>query len=113
MLVVARHDGEIVACSLFLFDHRRLYGRYWGSLRDFSCLHFETCFYQGIEFCIENALQEFDPGTQGEHKLMRGFEPVKSASYHWIADPRFRAAIAEFLAHEKRSTENYKRDFQT
>lgn len=113
MLVVARHGGEIAACSLFLFDHRRLYGRYWGALRDFSCLHFETCFYQGIEFCIENGLQEFDPGTQGEHKLMRGFEPVKSASYHWIADGRFRSAIAGFLHQEKRSTEQYKRQAES
>jgi len=113
MLVVARHADEIVACSLFLFDGRRLYGRYWGALQDFSCLHFETCFYQGIEFCIENKLQEFDPGTQGEHKLMRGFEPVKSASYHWIADKRFRLAIADFLNHEKRSTDQYKQQAET
>jgi len=107
MLVVARCAGEIVACSLFLFDHKRLYGRYWGALQDISCLHFEACFYQGIEFCIERGLQEFDPGTQGEHKLMRGFEPVKSVSYHWIADSRFRAAIADFLQQEKRSTDAY------
>ncbi len=113
MLVVARHADEIVACSLFLFDSRRLYGRYWGALQDFSCLHFEACFYQGIEFCIENDLQEFDPGTQGEHKLMRGFEPVKSASYHWIADKRFRLAIADFLNHEKRSTDQYKQQAET
>ena len=107
MLVVARCDDEIVACSLFLHDSNRLYGRYWGALRDISCLHFEACFYQGIEFCIERGIHEFDPGTQGEHKLMRGFEPVKSASYHWIADSRFRLAIAEFLNHEKRSTDIY------
>jgi hypothetical protein len=107
MLVVARRDEAIVASSLFLHDSRQLYGRYWGALEDVSCLHFEACFYQGIEFCIENGLQKFDPGTQGEHKLMRGFEPVKSASYHWIADPRFRAAIADFLSHEKRSTDRY------
>ncbi len=107
MLVVARCAGEIVACSLFLFDQTRLYGRYWGALQDISCLHFEACFYQGIEFCIERGLQEFDPGTQGEHKLMRGFEPVKSVSYHWIADSRFRAAIADFLQQEKRSTDAY------
>jgi predicted N-acyltransferase len=113
MLVVARHGDEIVACSLFLFDSRRLYGRYWGALKDFSCLHFEACFYQGIEFCIENDLQEFDPGTQGEHKLMRGFEPVKSASYHWIADESFRLAIADFLNHEKRSTDQYKQQAET
>ena len=108
MLVVARYEDEIVACSLFLFDDNRLYGRYWGSLQDISCLHFEACFYQGIEFCIERGLKEFDPGTQGEHKLMRGFEPLKSASYHWIADVRFRRAIADFLNHEKRNTDNYK-----
>jgi predicted N-acyltransferase len=108
MLVVARFEDEIVACSLFLFDDNRLYGRYWGSLQDISCLHFEACFYQGIEFCIERGLKEFDPGTQGEHKLMRGFEPVKSASFHWIADVRFRRAIADFLNHEKRNTDNYK-----
>jgi len=113
MLVVARHEDEIVACSLFLFDSRRLYGRYWGALKAFSCLHFEACFYQGIEFCIEQGLQEFDPGTQGEHKLMRGFEPVKSASYHWIADKRFRVAIADFLNHEKRSTDQYKLQAET
>jgi predicted N-acyltransferase len=107
MLVVARREGEIVASSLFLHDSKQLYGRYWGALQDVSCLHFEACFYQGIEFCIERGLQKFDPGTQGEHKLMRGFEPVKSASYHWIADHRFRAAIAEFLSHEKRSTDRY------
>ena len=108
MLVVARREGEVVACSLFLFDANRLYGRYWGALQDISCLHFEACFYQGIEFCIEHGLKEFDPGTQGEHKLMRGFEPVKSASYHWIADSRFRFAIAEFLDHEKRGTDQYR-----
>jgi predicted N-acyltransferase len=113
MLVVARHGGEIVACSLFLFDRQRLYGRYWGALGEYSCLHFETCFYQGIEFCIERDLREFDPGTQGEHKLMRGFEPVKTTSYHWIADDRFRAAIAEFLNHERRSTDRYKQQAET
>ena len=107
MLVVARCGTEIVASSLFLHDHERLYGRYWGALKDISCLHFEACFYQGIEFCIERGLKEFDPGTQGEHKLMRGFEPVKSVSFHWIADARFRAAIADFLQRERRGTDQY------
>ena len=113
MLVVARRDEQIVACSLFLFDNNRLYGRYWGSLQDISCLHFEACFYQGIEFCIERGLQEFDPGTQGEHKLMRGFEPLKSVSFHWIADARFRAAISDFLKQEKRSTDEYQQQAET
>lgn len=113
MLAVARRDEQIVACSLFLFDNNCLYGRYWGALQDISCLHFEVCFYQGIEFCIERELQEFDPGTQGEHKLMRGFKPVKSASYHWIADNRFRLAIAEFLNHERHITDDYQQNAET
>jgi len=113
MLVVARYADEIVASSLFLHDGNRLYGRYWGALRDISCLHFEACFYQGIEFCIENGFKGFDPGTQGEHKLMRGFEPVKSASYHWIADSRFRLAIAKFLDHEKCGTDQYQQQAES
>ncbi len=108
MLVVGRSGDEIVAAALFLFDNDTLYGRYWGALQDISCLHFEACFYQGIEFCIARRLQVFDPGTQGEHKLMRGFEPLKTVSYHWLADTRFRTAIADFLRHEQRSTDNYK-----
>ena len=107
MLVVARKEDITVATSLFLFDRNSLYGRYWGAMEDISCLHFEACFYQGIEFCIERGLQKFDPGTQGEHKLMRGFEPVKTVSYHWIKDLRFREAIADFLKHEKNSTDHY------
>jgi predicted N-acyltransferase len=82
-------------------------------LEDVSCLHFEACFYQGIEFCIERGIDEFDPGTQGVHKLMRGFEPVKSASYHWIADTRCREAIAVFLKQEKRGTDAYQQDART
>jgi predicted N-acyltransferase len=113
MLVVARREEQIVASSLFLYDQNRLYGRYWGALQDVSCLHFEACFYQGIEFCIENDIQKFDPGTQGEHKLIRGFEPVKSASYHWIAEPQFRQAIADFLDHEKQYTEDYQHQAET
>ena len=107
MLVVARREDAVAACALFLFDSETLYGRYWGSLEDIHCLHFEACFYQGIEFCIERGIAKFDPGTQGEHKLMRGFEPVKMASYHWIADPRFRAAIADFLTREQHRSEAY------
>lgn len=113
MMVVARNGERIVACSLFLFDDEALYGRYWGALQEVSCLHFEACFYQGIEFCIERGFSKFDPGTQGEHKLIRGFEPVKSASYHWIADRRFRAAIKDFVVHEKAATESYRQASET
>ena len=107
MLVIASLEGEAVACSLFLYDSKRLYGRYWGSLTDIDCLHFEACFYQGIEFCIENSIAEFDPGTQGEHKLLRGFEPCTTYSCHWIADPRFSQAIEQFLDSEKTTKRRY------
>jgi predicted N-acyltransferase len=113
MLVVALQQESVVGAALFLFDNDTLYGRYWGALQDVSYLHFEACFYQGIEFCIEQGLSKFDPGTQGEHKLIRGFEPVKSASYHWIADSRFRAAIEDFVDHEKDATEQYRQEAET
>ncbi len=109
MLVLARREGRVVAGALFLFDAQRLYGRWWGALARIDCLHFETCFYQGMEFAIERGLQVFDPGTQGEHKLMRGFEPVKTRSVHYIRDPRFRAAIADYLQREKAHTDAYGR----
>ncbi|MFT5139136.1 MAG: putative N-acyltransferase [Lysobacterales bacterium] len=107
LLVVAKQDEQVVASSLFFFDSQKLYGRYWGCLTDVHCLHFEACFYQGIEFCIENNIAEFDPGTQGEHKLLRGFEPDMTSSYHWIADVRFRSAISNFLEDEKKNTQAY------
>jgi predicted N-acyltransferase len=107
MLVVAKRGNEAVASALFLFDSQRLYGRYWGALADIRCLHFEACFYQGIEFCIENGIAVFDPGTQGEHKLLRGFQPHETCSYHWIADRRFSAAIAGFLEKERTGTRAY------
>jgi len=107
MLVVARRDAEVIAGALFLFDQERLYGRWWGALESVDCLHFETCFYQGMEFAIENQLKVFDPGTQGEHKLLRGFQPVTTHSLHYISDLRFRAAIADFLARERPHSEAY------
>lgn len=107
MLVMAHQDDDLVASSLFFFDEQRLYGRYWGSLAHYDCLHFETCYYQGIEFAIEKGLSCFDPGTQGEHKLVRGFEPIKTHSYHWLGDAEFSRAIDEFLARERQHTDRY------
>lgn len=107
LLVVARREGRLIAAALCLHDRDTLYGRYWGALEEVRCLHFEACFYQGIEYCIERGLQRFDPGTQGEHKLLRGFEPVATSSWHWIADARFRSAIEAFLSQERRATERY------
>ncbi|HVJ61748.1 MAG TPA: GNAT family N-acetyltransferase [Tahibacter sp.] len=100
MAVVARHRGERVAAALFLQSSTTLYGRYWGARVDVPGLHFEACYYQGIEYCIEQGLERFEPGAQGEHKLARGFLPQRTESFHYIADSRFRDAIAQALAVE-------------
>lgn len=110
LLVMAVLDGREIAAALSLFDDTTLYGRYWGCLEEYQFLHFETCYYQGIEFCIEHGLQRFDSGAQGEHKIQRGFEPVATFSNHWIADPRFADAIADFLLQEREHVEQYRAD---
>lgn len=101
LLVVARHEGQPIAAALSLRDDKKLYGRYWGCQQEYQFLHFETCYYQGIEYCIENGLQSFDSGAQGEHKIQRGFEPITTYSNHWIADPQFDVAIANYLRQER------------
>jgi predicted N-acyltransferase len=103
----ARHGDEIVAVAVFFVGRDTLYGRYWGCNEDFHSLHFETCYHQGIEFCIEQRLDRFEPGTQGEHKVSRGFEPTYTYSAHRIAEPRFRAAIADYLQRESEAVERY------
>lgn len=108
MIAMATKEGTAIAASLFFFDSKQLYGRYWGSTEDIDCLHFEACYYQGIEFAIERKLQSFNPGTQGEHKLVRGFEPTKTQSLHWVADPRFQAALEDFMLHESAHKEEYR-----
>lgn len=99
-LIMAEKDGSYVAGALFFKSNDTLYGRYWGSEADYHNLHFETCYYQGIEYCLRHGLQRFDAGAQGEHKLRRGFEPVVTLSSHWIADPAFRRAIENFCEEE-------------
>lgn len=107
MLIVAEQVDEPVAAALFFKDHQTLYGRYWGAVRGIDCLHFEVCYYQGVDYAITNKLQYFDPGTQGEHKLIRGFAPVYTHSVHWIAHEEFRFAINDFCDQEKKSIEAY------
>ena len=107
MLVSATRSGQLVGSALFLFDSQRLYGRYWGALEPIDCLHFEACFYQGIEFAVERGLSLFDPGTQGEHKLLRGFEPTRTHSCHWLADHRFQNALGEWLLREEQGVGAY------
>lgn len=98
---LACRGGEPVACAILLRGGDALYGRYWGASGDFHSLHFELCYYRGIEYCIREGLQRFEPGTQGEHKLLRGFRPTPVWSLHEIADPRFAAAIGDWLARER------------
>ena len=100
VVVFARQQQNIVACSVMFRDDHSLYGRYWGCDEDYNSLHFETCFYRGIDYCIANKLQRFEPGAQGEHKIWRGFLPTKTWSAHWIADPRFSDAIRRYLIQE-------------
>lgn len=108
LLVLAEEDGAGVASALFLFDEHTLYGRYWGALAERDCLHFECCFYQGIEFAIDRGLTRFDPGAQGEHKLLRGFEPVQTCSFHHLRDQRMHVAVDRFLQQERAATRRYR-----
>lgn len=106
-LIIAVRDGEMIAGALFLRGEDTLYGRYWGCLDEYNHLHFETCYYQGIELAIELGLQRFDAGAQGEHKLVRGFEPVLTHSWHGVRHPGFRDAIAAFVQDEAEQVEGY------
>ncbi len=101
LIVLARQSGKIIAASFFFVGEDVLYGRYWGCSNDIPGLHFEACYYQGLEYCIERGLKRFEPGAQGEHKISRGFLPTKTYSLHWVRHPQFRSAIVEFLAQEK------------
>jgi predicted N-acyltransferase len=95
-----RAGGARVAGAIFFETAHGLYGRYWGSDRHIDLLHFETAYYAGIDRCIERKLPLFEAGAQGEHKLLRGFEPTRTYSAHWFRDPRFGAAIGDFLERE-------------
>lgn len=101
LLVLAKQRQQVIAGALFLRSSDTLYGRYWGSSVELSGLHFETCYYQGIEYCIQHGLQRFEPGAQGEHKVARGFLPSRTHSAHWIEDSVLRQTIANFLAREE------------
>jgi uncharacterized protein len=113
IMVVAEHAGQAVAAALYFRSDNTLFGRYWGCIEDFDCLHFEACYYQGIEYCIREGLQRFDPGAQGEHKIQRGFRPVHTFSNHWIADPQLAAAVADFTRRERPHIEAYRQEAAT
>ena len=107
VLVLGYQNGKPIAAALNLRDSERLYGRYWGSQKFVPGLHFETCYYQGMEYCISQRLKVFEGGAQGEHKLARGFLPVITDSRHWLADQRIRSAVGAFLSREGRAVEDY------
>jgi hypothetical protein len=108
-LIMVSHQqrNSFVAGAMFLKDENTLFGRYWGCEHDYQNLHFETCYYQGIDICIAEKLQRFDAGAQGEHKLRRGFEPVTTCSYHWIRHPQFSEAIRGYCSQEIAHTQAY------
>ncbi len=108
LAVLALRGEQPLAMSLFLLGGGRLYGRYWGCVEHVPGLHFEAAYHQGIEYCIAHGLQVFEPGAQGEHKISRGFTPVRTHSFHLVRDPAFHAAIAEFLQKEHVWLERYR-----
>lgn len=101
VMILALMEGEPIAGALNFIGDEALYGRYWGCKLDKRFLHFELCYYQAIDFAIERGLKRVEAGAQGGHKLARGYEPVSTWSAHWIADPGFRAAVADFLERER------------
>ena len=107
LLIVAERDGHAIASSLVIHDADTLYGRYWGALEHLPCLHFETAYYQPLEFCIAQKIATFEGGAQGEHKMARGFLPQKTWSAHWLAHPAFADAIERFLERENGGIESY------
>lgn len=100
-LVLAYEGQRLVAVAITVLGGDTLYGRHWGAAERYHSLHFETCYYQGIEWCIAQGLRTFDAGAQGEHKLARGFDPVTTRSAHWLADPRLHQAVAHALQRER------------
>ena len=107
VIFFAVRNDEIIAGSLCFEGSDTLFGRHWGASENIDSLHFECCFYQGIEYCIKNNIKFFDPGVQGEHKIRRGFEPRESSSFHFILQKDFREAIQKFCIEETDSVKRY------
>ena len=108
LLVLAQRAGRTIAGALCLRGGDTLYGRYWGASEALPGLHFETCYYQGIEYCLREGLHAFEPGAQGEHKIARGFLPVLTHSRHFVADARFADALRPWCDEERDSVLRYR-----
>ena len=113
VMFLADHDDRTIAGALCLRGHDTLYGRYWGAEAPLPGLHFETCYYQGIAYCLREGLARFEPGAQGEHKIARGFLPAWVRSRHWIADPEFAGALAHWCDEESQAVRRYARTLQS
>jgi uncharacterized protein len=107
LLLIARQEGRPIAAALDLMGGGVLYGRYWGSTEYVPGLHFEACYYQGVDFCIERGIARFEGGAQGEHKHARGFLPEATSSFHWLAHPAFERAIDDYLSREAQGIASY------
>ncbi len=116
VLFLGEREGRPIACSLVAVSGTGpagvAYGRYWGALERVDCLHFEACYYQPLQWCIEQGLRRFEGGAQGEHKLARALLPVRADSAHWLAHPDFADAVARFLAREGQGVERYLDDLE-
>ena len=113
LFLFAYHKDQIIAGGLYFKSKDTLYGRYWGALANFHSVHFETCYYQAIEWCIKNGYTRFEAGAQGEHKLARGLEPNTTYSTHWIKHPEFQQAIGKFIEDEQQHIEDYSQSMQS
>jgi len=113
LLICGIKDGAMIGAALCFKDDKTLYGRYWGCEQEYEFLHFEACYYQGIDYCIKNNLHRFDPGAQGEHKIPRGFEPIKTYSNHVILHPEFSDAIKHFIDNETLQIRAYIQHLET
>lgn len=107
VVFMAYQEAALVGVSICFRSATALYGRYWGSNRFVDSLHFETCYYQGIDYCIREGIELFEPGTQGEHKIARGFVPTATWSAHWLSHPQFAAAVDDYLERERAHVDDY------
>ena len=107
VIFFANIEDKKIAGSLCFESNNTLYGRHWGSVYNIDSLHFECCYYQGIEYCIKNKINRFDPGVQGEHKIRRGFEPMLTSSFHYIKEQDFFNAINDFCLKEREEIKIY------
>lgn len=117
VMIQAWRDARPIACSLLALQdlgpgQRTAYGRYWGALERHDCLHFETCYHQPIEWCIQHQVDRFEGGAQGEHKMSRALLPVATGSAHWVAHAAFAKAIGDFLERETQGVDDYLEDLK-